>query len=140
MSDHKFDRLLSDIRNEHVDDQVVSRAGERVLSSLSGSAAAELSTHMLRSCEDFQTLIPAYVDKNLAEGRRLLLEDHVHQCVACRHAVEQARSGGLNAARRPARQPAWGIALQAQAAPRGFPAWRFGMSAAAAVLVAISAF
>jgi hypothetical protein len=140
MSDHKFERLLSDIRNEHVDDQVVSRAGERVLNSLSGSAAAELSTHMLRSCEDFQALIPAYVDKNLPAARRMLLEDHVHQCVACRHAVEQARSGDLNAARRPARQPAWGITLQAQAAPRGFPAWRFAMSAAAAILVAISAF
>jgi hypothetical protein len=140
MSDHKFDRLLSDIRNEHVDDQVVSRAGERVLSSLSGSAAAELSTHMLRSCEDFQALIPAYVDKNLPAGRRMLFEDHMHQCVACRHAVEQARSGDLNAARRPARQPAWGITLQAQAAPRGFPAWRFAMSAAAAILVGISAF
>ncbi len=140
MSDHKFDRLISEIRNERVDDQVVSRAGERVWSSLSGSTAAELGTHMLRSCEDFQALTPAYVDKNLPEARRLLFEDHVHQCVACRHAVEQARGGNLNAARRPAGKPVWGIALQAQAAPRSFPAWRFAMSAAAAIVVAISAF
>ena len=34
MSDQKFDRLLSEIRNEHVDDQVVSQAGERVWSSI----------------------------------------------------------------------------------------------------------
>jgi FecR protein/Putative zinc-finger len=135
MSDHKFDRLLSDIRSEHVDDQVVSLAGERVLSSLSGSAAAELSTHMLRSCEDFRSLIPAYVDKNLPEARRLLFEDHVHQCVACRHAVEQARSGE----KQPVWQPAWNVTLHAQAASRGFPAWRFAMSAAAAVVVAVGA-
>ena len=95
MSDHKFDRLLSDIRNEKVDDRVVSQAGDRVWSSITGPSAAELSTHMLRSCEDFQTLVPAYLDKSLPEARRLLFEDHVHQCVACRHAVEQARSGDL---------------------------------------------
>lgn len=135
MSDHKFDRLLSEIRNERVDDQVVSQAGDRVWSSITGASAAELSTHMLRSCEDFQTLVPAYVDKKLPEARRLLFEDHVHQCVACRHAVEQARSGELNAARRPARQPAWGIALQAQAESRKFPAWRWAMTAAAAAVV-----
>ena len=143
MSDHKFDRLLSEIRNEKVDDQVVSQAGERVWSSITSSSAAELSTHMLRSCEDFQTLVPAYLDKKLPEARRLLLEDHVHQCVACRHAVEQARSGEADpaqrAARHPARQPAWGIALQAQAASRGFPAWRWAMSAAAVIVIVAGA-
>jgi len=139
MSDHKFDQLLSEIRNEKVDDQVVSRAGDRVWNSITSSSAAELSTHMLRSCEDFQSLVPAYLSKKLPEARRLLFEDHVHQCVACRRAVEQARGGELNAARRPARQPAWGIALQAQAESRGVPAWRWAMSAAAAIVVAAAA-
>jgi hypothetical protein len=30
MKNEKFDRILSDIRNEQVDDQVVAKAGERV--------------------------------------------------------------------------------------------------------------
>ena len=93
MSDKKFDRLLSEIRNEPVDDAVVAQASERVWSSITGSPVAELSLHTLRSCEDFQKLIPAYLDKNLPGARRLLFEDHTHQCVACRHAVEQARHG-----------------------------------------------
>jgi len=135
MSDHKFDRLLSEIRNERVDDQVVSQAGDRVWSSITGSSAAEFSTHMLRSCEDFQALVPSYLAKKLPEARRFLFEDHVHQCVACRHAVEQARSGELNAARRPAPQPAWGIVLHAQAESRRFPAWRWAMTAAAVAVV-----
>jgi hypothetical protein len=143
MSDHKFDRLLSEIRNEKVDDQVVSQAGERVWSSITSSSAAELSTHMLRSCEDFQTLVPAYLDKKLPEARRFLFEDHVHQCVACRHAVEQARSGELDAGRgsssRPARRPAWGIVLHAQAESRKFPAWRWAMTAAAVAVVVAGA-
>jgi len=139
MSDHKFDRLLSEIRNERVDEQVVSQAGDRVWSSINGSSAAELSTHMLRSCEDFQTLVPAYLDKKLPEARRLLFEDHVHQCVACRHVVEEARSGealpAQRAARRATQQPAWGIALQARAESRRFPVWRWAMTAAAVAVV-----
>jgi hypothetical protein len=123
MSDHKFDRLLSEIRNEHVDDQTASHAGERVWNSITASPAADPSLHTLRNCEDFQTLIPAYLDKTLPSARRLLFEDHIHQCVACRHAVDQARSGEL--------QPVWKL----KTAPRGFPVWRWAMGAAAAIVV-----
>ena len=126
MSDHKFERLLSEIRNEHVDDQLVSHAGERVWSSITGSPTAELGMCTLRSCADFQALIPAYLDKNLPEARRLLFEDHTHRCVACRHAVEQARNGEL--------QPVWQPKIE-----RGvFPVWRWAMGAAAAVVVAVT--
>lgn len=127
MSDQKFDRLLSEIRNEHVDEQVISRASERAWSSITSSPAADLSMHTLRSCEDFQALIPGYLDKNLPEARRLLFEDHVHQCVACRHTVEQARSGEL--------RPVWQIA---KTAPRGFPVWRWAMGASAVLVVAVA--
>src|SRR5271163_4862203 len=128
MSDHKFDRLLSEIRNERVDEQVVSQAGDRVWSSINGSSAAELSTHMLRSCEDFQTLVPAYLDKKLPEARRLLFEDHVHQCVACRHVVERSRDGGL--------QKVWKPEMWRKPASRTFPVWQWAMGAAAVLVVA----
>jgi hypothetical protein len=127
MKDQKFDRLLSDIRNEHVDDQVVSNAGDRVWKSISASPASELSSHTLRSCEDFQTLIPAYLDKNLPEARRFLFEDHVHQCVKCRAAVDLARRGEL--------QPVW----QPKGEARGFRVGQWAMAAAAAVVVGIVA-
>ena len=48
--------LLSQIQNEQVDDRVVAQAGERVLKSIAGSPSdADLSTHTLRSCEDFRS-------------------------------------------------------------------------------------
>ena len=129
MSDHKFDRLISEIRNEHVDDQVVSQAGEHVWSSMAGSPTAERSLRRLVSCEGFQTLIPAYLDETLLEARRLLLEDHVHQCVACRHAGEHARSGEM--------QRVWRPDMRVKTA-LGFPTWRWGMGAVAVLLVAVA--
>ena len=128
MSDHKFERLLSEIRNEQVDDRVVAQASDRVWKSITASPSAELSMHTLRSCEDFQTLIPAYVEQNLPEARKFLFEDHMHQCVACRHAVEQARDGEM--------QPTW----QPRAATLRFPVWRWAMSAAAVAAVAALTF
>jgi ferric-dicitrate binding protein FerR (iron transport regulator) len=141
MSDHKFDQFISEIRNEHVNDGIVSEAGERVWASISGSSAAELSIHKLRSCEDFTAVVPAYLGKNLSEPRRLLFEDHVHQCVACRRAVEQARSGEAQPAWRPEvrsklRQQ---IEIQAQVADRSFPVWQWAMGAAAAIVVGVAA-
>src|SRR5579863_2585918 len=127
MSDKKFEQLLSEIRNEKVDDRVVDQASDRVWSSIRATPAAELSMK-LRSCEDFQTLIPAYLEKTLPEARRLLFEDHTHQCVACRHAIEQARHGEM--------QPVW----QPRFSSRSFPVWRWAMGAAAVVVVAAATF
>jgi hypothetical protein len=128
MSDHKFDQLLSKIRSENVDDRVVAEASDRVWNSITASPSADVSMLKLRSCEDFQTLIPGYLEKNLPEARRFLFEDHMHQCVACRHAVEQARDGEI--------QPVW----QPKAASRAFPVWRWAMAAAAVAVVAAATF
>jgi hypothetical protein len=94
MKNDKFDRLLSTIRNEQVDDRVVERASQRVWKSIAGAAPAQdFNALALRSCQDFQALIPGYLDKRLAPARILLFEDHVHACVACRHALDQTREG-----------------------------------------------
>ena len=37
MKNEKFDGLMSAIRNEHVDDQVVAKSGERVWKSIAGA-------------------------------------------------------------------------------------------------------
>jgi hypothetical protein len=123
----KFNRLLSAIRNEQVDDKLVSQAGGRVWNSITGTPLADVSPHKLRNCEDFQALIPEYLGKQLAGARGLLFEDHMHACVACRHAVERARSGEQQAVWRPATDR------------RSFPVWRWAMSAGAVAIVAVIA-
>jgi len=111
MSDQKFDRLLSEIRNEQVDDRwlptPVNACGvdQRV-------ATAEIGMHKLRSCEDFQAAHPAYVDKNLPDARRLLLK------ITC---TSVSRAGTLWNRRATANSAIW----QMKTASRGFPVWRW---------------
>jgi len=131
MKNEKFERLMSEIRNEQVDNQVVAQASQRVWKSIIGTdPPVDLSTHTLRSCEDFQALILGYLGKQLAPARALLFEDHVHACVACRHALEHARDGELQKVWRVepkhTRAMAWG--------------WAMGAAAVFAVAAAVGAF
>ena len=126
MTNEKFDRLLSGIRREQVDDRVVAQAGERVWKSIAGTpSTADFRTQTLRTCDDFQALIPGYLKKDLAPARVLLLEDHVHACVACRHAVERARDGE--------QQTVWRLETKRPTSS----AWRWAIGAAAVFAVAI---
>ncbi len=124
-----FEQLLSEIRNEKVDDRVIAKASERVWNSITSLPVAEMNMQTLRSCEDFQTLIPAYLDGNLPEARKFLLEDHVHGCVACRRAVREAREGET--------QKVFEIAASAESS---FPVWRWAMAATAVIVVAAATF
>lgn len=128
MNNEKFDRVLSEIRSEQVDNQVVAQAGQRVWKSITGAApTTDLNTHTLRSCEDFQALIPGYLGKQLAPARAFLFEDHVHACVACRHALEYARDGEL--------QKVWRVEPKR---PRRMT-WSWAMGAAAIFAAAFAA-
>src|SRR5208337_3826928 len=115
MKNAKFDRLLSAIQNEQVDDKVVSQAGDRVWNSITEASPADLSTHKLRGCEDFQALIPEYLAQQLPEARALLFQDHIHACVECRHALNHA------GARDSEPQAVW----RPETKRRGFPVWRW---------------
>ena len=126
MKNEKFDQLLSDIRREEIPESVVSAASERVWQSIAGSG--NLSSHALRSCADFQALIPAYLANQLASGRALLFEDHVHACVACRHALDRKREGDL--------QPIWRLESKRHIAR----VWRWTMAGAALTAAMIAAF
>ena len=124
MKNDKFDRLLSTIRNEHVDDKIVAQSGDRVWAQIGGdSPSRELSSHRLQTCDDFQELIPSYISKQLAPARAMLFEDHVHACVACRHALKRAREGET--------QVTW----QLEKKSHSYHGWRwaFGVAAVAAI-------
>lgn len=100
MNKDTLEQIVNSIREDQPAPAVVEQAAERVRAGLFGAEAAQPG-QTLRSCADFQTLIPGYLAHTLAPARSLLLEDHTHQCVDCRHALEASRMGNLRTLTRP---------------------------------------
>lgn len=87
--DAVLEQAVAEIRDEQVDSAVIEAASARVWARLSEAAAAtRVNGSTIRSCADFQALIPELRAGKLSEARAMLLRDHLHQCVACRHAFE----------------------------------------------------
>lgn len=97
-----LDQVIDAIRNDVPDAQTVREAAARVRSRLEAEAGgvaisaiseADLPSNVehLNSCADFQALLPAYRANTLSEARRMLVEDHLHSCVACRRVFQGVR-------------------------------------------------
>jgi ferric-dicitrate binding protein FerR (iron transport regulator) len=131
-----LERGLAEINGEDVDPRQVEEAAARVWARLtleaSGNAVSDTApaaietpaVHTsLKSCEDFQSLIPAYLRGELSPARALLVEDHTRSCIPCRRALREGREG-----RKAAAVPV------AASRSQGRPVW---MSLAALLLVGL---
>ncbi len=92
--DPRLEQALQEIRDAAPEAAVVEAAAARVWARLAvpeeqatqpGHSA--IGEH-LRTCADFQALIPEYRAGRLSEARAALLQDHLHECVACRKVYE----------------------------------------------------
>src|SRR5437763_2359186 len=93
-----LDEGLAAMRNASVAAGQLEDSGSRVLQNVQAQQAKVVlyppspdarAVERIRSCEDFRSLIPAYLSSSLTESRKLLFEDHVHECVLCRKVLEQ---------------------------------------------------
>jgi hypothetical protein len=82
-----IEKALDEIREEAIDPAVIEAARARVWTNLSGAAQSRPVDH-IRTCADFQALIPDYKANRLPESRAMLVKDHVNACVACRRVYE----------------------------------------------------
>ena len=121
---NQLDKAIFDIAHEQVSGKQVDTAATHVRQNLFGATTAAPdgnpnSNHRLRNCADFEALIPAYLNKTLSAGRSLLLQDHTRECLSCRHALQNARSGVAPTLIRPVTPPTrtisnvWAIAAMA---------------------------
>lgn len=92
-----FDQVMKDIQHDAPDTNIVNAAADRVWARIANEEAEIMVTNTaqaehLRDCNDFQSLIPAYLNKQLTSARVLLFEDHTRECFACRKTLKEART------------------------------------------------
>jgi hypothetical protein len=88
-SEQILDQAIAGIRADEMDPAAIEQAAARVWSKVLQQAP------VLRTCDDFRALIPAYRSKQLPDAQVWLFEDHIHSCADCRNALELARSGKI---------------------------------------------
>ena len=107
-SKHDLDAIIEnvsrDIRDEQIDPAAITASASRVWERVSKQAGKVSNTEgihtmdhvnnneQISGCEDFQSLMPSYLDGSLSAGRKLLLEDHSNECVPCRRELKEQRS------------------------------------------------
>ena len=125
--DQILDHAIAGIRAEEMDPAAVKQGAARVWANLAqASASVRSDDQVLRTCADFQALIPAYRAKQLPDAQVWLFEDHVHACPKCRSTLETARSAGV-------------VSLRPAVRQIFSPQWKWAMAAALAVGVGIGA-
>jgi len=90
-TDGFIDEISTEIAAESLPDAVVDNAVRRVWKRLGSTGSGD---RPISSCAEYQALIPSFLSGDLEGGRRVLFEDHMKECVPCRRALMDARTGG----------------------------------------------
>ena len=83
MSEDRFEQLLNEMRAESAQPEEFEAAKARVWEKLSQAESAV--------CAEFSADLSAYAKGSLTDARRLLVEDHLSRCPACRRAMAEER-------------------------------------------------
>ena len=83
MSEDRLDRALQEMTQETADAATIEAARARVWEKVSGAGGA--------ACVEFRPDFRAYLSGELAGSRRVLLEDHLSRCPACRAAMAEQK-------------------------------------------------
>jgi hypothetical protein len=83
MSEDRLDEALQEMTRETADASALDAARARVWEKLASTAVS--------GCAEFRPDLSSYVSGALRGGRRLLLEDHISRCPACRIAIAEMK-------------------------------------------------
>src|SRR5512146_2543156 len=80
----KLEDALAALRSENLDPTTEADAGQRVWSRMQTTLGeVESEVEHIRSCADVRLLLPALRAGHLSAARKLLVQDHLRDCVAC---------------------------------------------------------
>jgi hypothetical protein len=103
MSEDRLEKALQAMKSEEVSPEQLADAGARVREKLENPAVA--------LCSEFQSQFREYLNGRLEANRRMLLEDHLGRCPACRARLAEEK-GVSNVVAMPSRRraqwPKWG--------------------------------
>ncbi|HEY7055617.1 MAG TPA: FecR family protein [Vicinamibacterales bacterium] len=83
MSEDRLERALQEMKQEAIDAGTLEAARVRVWDTMMNVAAA--------GCTEFRPDLRAYLSGTVTGGRRVLLEDHISRCSACRAALAEMK-------------------------------------------------
>lgn len=103
MSEDRLEKALQAMKSEEVSPEQLADAGARVREKLENPGMA--------LCSEFQAQFREYLEGQLAPNRRMLVEDHLGRCPACRARLAEEK-GESNVVAMPSRRgvrwPKWG--------------------------------
>ncbi len=88
----RLEEAIAAARSDRLEPAEVAGMAERVGRALGIGSGAPAQ---LRTCADFQALLPDFLTGALSEARALLFEAHTRECVSCRRALTAARTRSL---------------------------------------------
>src|SRR5687767_10197554 len=109
MNDNELDQILKDMGQEEPDPATLAAVRERVWNNLSAGPL----------CLQFRVEFAGYRAGAMPAAQRLLLEDHLTRCAACRRSFNSAPVVAMPAKAAPVRRltiPRWAIAAGIAAA------------------------
>lgn len=131
-----LDNITDSIRDEKPDAEMIDAAADRVWAKIVAESRVEImdkyQVEQINGCADFQALMPDYVRGELTGARALLLEDHTRECVPCRKALKEAKTGRVAAAIKPA--------ATFEEAKKRSSAWKWAVAAVAVITVGLLSF
>jgi ferric-dicitrate binding protein FerR (iron transport regulator) len=117
-----IESAIQAMKNDQPTKDEVQKASARVWQKLAAASEPELQPVMIHGCEDVVKLLPAYSTGKLSAERRLVVKNHLRECVSCRNQAE-GRTNVVSWVRTPdARRAA---------------SWRGFAAVAAAIVVAV---
>jgi len=82
MSDERLEKALQEMNAEDVDVSTLEAARARVWDNMTNASAA---------CAEFRPDFHAYLRNELSDSRRVLVEDHLSRCPACRTRIAEMK-------------------------------------------------